>query len=178
VRIPEIAVELVVEVARSAHLAQDGTRDPSCARPEALRREAWARGQSALPGLASDQLHDEQRDVGRCSKPWICAMQGWFTAARSSPSRWNRASRSRSVATATARIFNDVALQSRVAGLVTFAHAPAPMRPSISYGPSRVRLKEGPLLDRRIRRGGGNEGSWRPRLRLTAESSPAPSISL
>jgi hypothetical protein len=83
------------------------------------------------------------------------------------PSRWNRASRSRSVATATGRIFNATSpLQSRVAGLVNFAHAPgANEAEDLVWTQPRarkMRLKEGPLLGRSIRRGGKTRGPGGP----------------
>ena len=51
-----------------------------------------------------DQFEDErQRATRDSSSPWMCAMFGWFRVARSSASRWNLATRLRSVVNVSGR---------------------------------------------------------------------------
>jgi hypothetical protein len=121
-----IAVVLVVEVARSAHLAQNGTRDPvvratgsASSRGMGPRAIRPARSSPSTSSMMSAELSVV------CSKRWICAMQGWFTGgeefrlalepAKAVPVRGDGHRQD---------LQRDVALQFRVAGLVNFAHAP------------------------------------------------------
>ncbi len=57
------------------------------------------------------------------SRPWMCAMFGWFRAARTSASRWNRARRSGSAADGLGQdLDRDLALEVRVRGAIDLAH--------------------------------------------------------
>ena len=57
----------------------------------------------------------------------MCAMFGWFSEARTSASRWNRASRSAIAGEGLGQdLDRDVAIQLRVARAIHLAHAAGP----------------------------------------------------
>ena len=89
---------------------------------------------------ALDQFHHQRRRSPEpFSRPWMCAMFGWFSAASTSASRWNRASRSASRATDP----SSTLMATWRFRLVSVARYTSPMPPTprgdrISYGPRRV----------------------------------------
>ena len=59
----------------------------------------------------------------------MAAMLGWFSEARTSASRWNRARRSGSAANGFGEdLERHLALELRISRLIHLPHAPSPMR--------------------------------------------------
>src|SRR6476619_1280465 len=73
------------------------------------------------------------------SKPWMCAMFGWLSKARTWASRWKRARRSGSLANESGSTFSATSRLSFVSrARYTSPIPPAPSAPRISYGPRRA----------------------------------------
>ncbi len=76
-----------------------------------------------MRGLTFNKLHDQRARGTGFFEAVECAMFGWFSDARNSASRWNRASRWDRWEGLGQGLDSDIAFKARVASLVDLSHA-------------------------------------------------------